>query len=186
MAKQGRPKKTDGEAPAARAIENFSEEDLQKLFFQGKKDYEKNLAAKKKTDADFKNCCKRIKAELGKRGVAEIKLAIMLADETGEEEAKADIESTIRVMRWMGVPIGTQADLFPDIDPASAADRAFAEGKRQGLSGEPQNNPHHHTTQAHGAHNDGWVHGQHMLASEGFKAPAENTEGSDAVDSLTN
>src|SRR6266404_5655377 len=104
MAKRGRPKKTHGDGEASQTIENISEDQLQALFFQSKRDYEKNLATKKKADADFKNCCKRIKAELGKRGVTEIKLAVTLADENGEAEAKADIESTLRVMRWMGVP----------------------------------------------------------------------------------
>src|ERR1700676_5614270 len=92
MAKRGRPKKThDGEQP--QTIENISEDQLQALFFQSKRDYEKHLATKKEADADFKNCCRRIKAELGKRGVAEIKLAVTLADENGEAEPKADIET---------------------------------------------------------------------------------------------
>ena len=162
--------KKDGAASSApkQTAENISDDQLQALFFQSKRDYEKMLGLKKKSDADFKNCCKRIKAELGKRGVAEIKLAVLLADENGEADAKADIESTIRVMRWMGVPVGTQVDLFPDNDPTPITDRAFAEGRRQGIAGEPQNNPHHHTTEAHRAHNSGFAEGQEALATKGF------------------
>jgi len=165
MAKRGRPRKTrDDSAP--QTIENISDDQLQALFFQSKKDYEKNLAIKKKADADFKNCCKRIKAELGKRGVTEIKLAVTLGDENGEAEAKADIESTIRVMRWMGVPIGTQADLFPDNDPTPLTERAYAEGRRHGLAGEPRSNPHHHTTEAARSYEAGFAEGQDVLAAD--------------------
>jgi hypothetical protein len=175
MAKRGRPKKThDGEAP--QTIENISEDQLQALFFQSKRDYEKMLGIKKTADAEFKVCCKRIKAELGKRGVAEIKLAVALADENGEAEAKADIESTLRVMRWMGLSVGTQADLFPDNDPTPITERAFAEGRRHGLAGEPRNNPHHHTTEAARSYEAGFAEGQDALATNGIKPIGFGTE----------
>jgi hypothetical protein len=161
-------RKKGGPKPAPAALENFDDDQLQALFFQSKKDYEKHLATKKKADADFKNCCRRIKAELGKRGVTEIKLAVALGDENGEAEAKADIESTIRVMRWMGVPIGTQADLFPDNDPTTITEHAFAEGRRHGLAGESRGNPHHHTTEAARSYEAGFAEGQGVLAA-GFK-----------------
>jgi hypothetical protein len=167
MAKRGRPKKTHDDS-APQTIENISDDQLQALFFQSKKDYEKNLAVKKKADADFKNCCKRIKAEIGKRGVDEVKLAVLLDTESGEAEAKADIESTLRIMRWMGVALGTQADLFPDNDPTPITERAFAEGRRHGLAGKSDGNPHHHTTEAHRAYNSGYEDGQAVLA-EGIK-----------------
>jgi hypothetical protein len=167
MAKRGRPRKTRDDS-AAQTIENISDDQLQALFFQSKRDYEKNLATKKKADADFKNCCKRIKAELGKRGVAEIKLAVLLDTESGEADAKADIESMLRVMRWKGVAIGTQADLFPDNDPTPITDRAFAEGRRHGLAGK-RDNPHHHTTEAARSYEAGFAEGQHALATGGFK-----------------
>jgi hypothetical protein len=175
MAKRGRPRKArgDGAAPA-QTIENISDDQLQALFFQSKRDYEKFLATKKKSDADFKNCCKRIKAELGKRGVAEIKLAVTLGDENGEAEAKADIESTIRVMRWMGVPIGTQADLFPDNDPTTITERAFADGKRHALAGDRRSNPHHHTTEAARSYEAGYDKGQEGMIKGGIKPPPDD------------
>lgn len=175
MAKRGRrPRKTRDDT-ATQTIENISDDQLESLFFQSKTDYEKMLDLKKTADANFKNCCKRIKAELGKRGVAEIKLAIQLGTDEGEANAKADIESSIRIMRWMGVPIGTQADLFPDNDPTPITERAFNEGRRQGLAGETQDNPHHHTTAAHRAHNDGYAEGQDVLAG-GIKPTDEAGE----------
>lgn len=167
MAKK--PKK-DGAAEAApKTAENISDDQLQALFFQGKRDYERALAAKKKSDADFKNCCKRIRAEIGKRGVDEIKLAIMLGDENGEIEAKADIESTLRVMRWLGIPVGTQGDLFPDNDPTPITDRAFAEGRRHALAGDRRANPHHHTTEAARSYEAGYDEGQAQKVKGGIK-----------------
>lgn len=158
-----------GADAAVRTGENISDEQLQALFFQSKSDYEKLLGLKKKADADLRNCCKRIKAELGKRGMAEIKLAITLADENGEAEAKAEIESTLRVMRWMGVPVGTQGDLFPGNDPTPIAERAFANGRRAALSGESRDNPHHHTTEAHRSYEAGYEQGQEEKIKGGIK-----------------
>ncbi|MCC8963732.1 hypothetical protein H8A95_15790 [Bradyrhizobium sp. Pear76] len=59
--------------------------------------------------------------------------------------------------------------MFPSDDRTPLADRAFNEGKRQGLAGESCNNPHHVTTEAHRRHNDGYAVGQEQLASKGFK-----------------
>ena len=41
---------------------------------------------------------------------------------------------------------------------------AFSEGKRQGLAGESIKNPHHHTTEAHRAHQAGYDAGQAINA----------------------
>lgn len=164
-----KPKAQGSTSDKPQTAENISEDQLQALFFQSKRDYERALGTKKKADADFKNCCKRIKAELGKRGVAEIKLAIMLGSDEGEADAKGDIESKLRVMRWMGLALGSQADLFPDIDPTPIVDRAFAEGRRHALAGEPRANPHHHTTEAARAYNAGYENGQEEKIRTGIK-----------------
>jgi hypothetical protein len=168
MAKRPKKDKADSSAPKQTA-ENISDDQLQALFFQSKRDYEKMLGLKKKADADFKNCCKRIKAELGKRGVDEIKLAVLLDTDSGEADAKADIESTIRVMRWMGIPVGTQGDLFPDNDPTPITDRAFAEGRRHALAGQSRENPHHHTTEAARSYEAGYDKGQGEKITSGIK-----------------
>lgn len=173
-------KKKDKAASAAPAqtTENISDDQLQALFFQSKRDYERMLGLKKKADADFRNCCKRIKAELGKRGVDEIKLAVLLGDENGEADAKADIESTIRIMRWMGIPVGTQGDLFPANDPTPITDRAFAEGRRHALAGDRRSNPHHHTTEAARHYEMGYDKGQEEQITGGIKATDDTPNGS--------
>jgi hypothetical protein len=176
MAKRAKADKA-ATAPKQTA-ENISDDQLQALFFQSKRDYEKSLGVKKKADADFKNTCKRIRAELGKRGVEEVKLAVALGDESGEHDAKASIESTMRVMRWMGIPVGTQADLFPDNDPTPITDRAFAEGRRHALSGESRNNPHHHTTEAARFYEAGYDKGQEEKIKGGIKPTDDGPKGS--------
>jgi hypothetical protein len=171
--------KKDGAATAPKqTVENISDDQLQALFFQSKRDYEKMLATKKKADADFKNCCKRIKAEIGKRGVEEVKLAIALGDESGEADAKAGIESTIKIMRWLGIPVGTQADLFPDNDPTPITDRAFAEGRRHALAGQARDNPHHHTTEASRSYEAGYEKGQEEKIRAGIKSTDDTPAGS--------
>lgn len=177
-------KKGDPKPTPKQTAENISDDQLQALFFQSKRDYEKSLGVKKKADADFKNTCKRIRAELGKRGVEEVKLAIALGEESGEQDAKASIESTMRVMRWMGIPVGTQADLFPDNDPTPIADRAFAEGRRHALGGEGRNNPHHLTTEAARSYEAGYDKGQGEKIAAGIK-PLEPGEAADLKKAAT-
>ena len=81
---------------------------------------------------------------------------------------KAEMERKARVMRWMNIPIGSQGALFGEEDRTPLTERAFNEGKRQGLAGESCVNPHHHTTEAHKSFNDGWAEGQETKARTGF------------------
>ena len=91
---------------------------------------------------------------------------------------KAGMQRQARVMRWMNIPIGTQGALFGEPDRTPITERAFNEGKRRGLAGEPIDNPHHHTTEAHREHIRGFGIGQEMLATKGFS----KLEPSDAAD----
>lgn len=170
MAKRGRPAKTrDDSAASPPPIHNLTDGELYSRTNEKRVLYERFLAAKKKADADFKNCCKEIKQLLGDTAIDDIKGLIALSTPEGEIAAKAEVERQIRVMRWMQVPIGTHGELFPEIDAAPITERAFNSGRRQGLAGESQNNPHHHTNPAHQAHNDGYADGQTVLATNGFK-----------------
>lgn len=105
----------------------------QALALQGKKAYEDSLALKKKADADFKNTCKRIKADLGPKGVDLIKDMILVATPEGEKELKARAERAQRAARYMATSLGFQFDFFEDRTPV--IDRANAEGQRDAMSG---------------------------------------------------
>lgn len=150
---------------------SLSDVDLQALFGQHKQAYEKALAKKKTADAEFKNACKRAKAELGDEAVADIKTAIEIETEEGEAKVKARIELQLRVLRWMGLAIGVQADLFDDtIVPAT--DRAFAEGRRDGVAGNPRKTDHHPNTAQYRSYMDGYQVGQEALVRSKIR-PAE-------------
>lgn len=166
-----KPKTPDeGEAPKQTA-EQLNDDQLQVLFFQHKNMIGQRLAAKKKADAEFKNACKIAKAELGKNAVEDIKLAAELDTEEGEAILKDRIERQLRVARWMGASVGTQFAMF-DEDRTPAADRAEAEGKRDGLEGKPRKCDYAPSTEQYRKYMAGYDKGQEQLGLKSFKAPA--------------
>ena len=169
----GKGKRGATSPPGGAADLELTEDQRYSLAEQHRGTYVRLEAAKKKADKDLKDFGKIVKADLGEGGLKQIKAIIEGKTPEGEAEIKARIERDMQVLRWLGVPIGTQTDLFPKNDRAPLKDRAFAEGKRQGLAGETLHNPHHVTTEAHRFHNDGYAEGQSILGA-GFKK-ADNT-----------
>jgi len=163
-------KKGDGGAPAKSktTAETLSDDQRYSLVEQHRQTHERLLAAKKAADNALKNHGKIVKADLGKDGMAEIKAVVEAQTPEGVAAIRARIQREARILRWMNEPIGTQADIFPQ-DRTPAAERAYAEGKRQGLAGESCSNPHHHTTEAHREHARGYADGQETKAKNGFK-----------------
>jgi hypothetical protein len=178
MAKKPRePKKPKkgADTSSPRTTEQLSEDQQQQLFFQHKQSYEQKLAAKKAADAAFKNACKIAKAELGKRAVDRIKLAIALGTEEGDADLRARIEGDLQVARWMGSSVGTQFEMF-DADRTPAVDRAFEDGKRARFNNEPRKPPHAPSTPQYTRWMEGYDSGQETI-SAGFKS-TEKPEGS--------
>lgn len=179
----------------------LTDDQRQALFFQHRKQYSTLLAAKKAADAALKNACKLAKAELGDDAIDSIKDAILLETPEGEAELKARIERQMRVARWMGLPVGAQADLFGE-DRTPAADKAFADGKRAGLAGETARPPHDPSTEQYRRWLSGHAEGQAVLAKGFGRMPLEQAadtadvrprfmqeaerEASEAVDQLVN
>lgn len=164
-----RAKKDKGGAPAPKQkLEGISDDQLYSLTEQHRQKYETILEAKKKGDKALIDYGKIIKSDLGAKGLQDIKDLIALDTPEGEAAMKAEMVRQARVMRWMNIPIGTQGGLFVDADRMPITERAFNEGKRQGLAGESCDNKHHHTTEAHRAHNDGYAEGQTTKATKGF------------------
>jgi len=164
-------KKPDTAASSSKpstTLEGLSDDQRYSLVEQHKQKYERLIAAKLAANKAVLDFGKIIKADLGQHGLAEIKAVIEGGTTEGEAAIKARIERDARVLRWLGVPIGTQMDIFPDDDRTPLTERAFNEGKRQGLAGESCSNPHHHTTEAHRSHNEGWQEGQKTMATKGF------------------
>lgn len=159
----------DGAEPGIGHNNELSDEDRQALFFQWKRDYEDKLARKKEADAALKNCCKQAKAELGKTVVADIKLAIEVATEQGEAAIKERMESQARVLRWLGLPIGVQGNLFAEVDLTPANEKARANGKRAGLAGEACQPPHDPSVPQYQEWMDGWQEGQAIHLRNGIR-----------------
>ncbi|QOZ25312.1 hypothetical protein [Bradyrhizobium sp. CCBAU 51753] len=175
--KKGDGSKSSGASAAPRqTLEELTDDQRYSLLEQHRQTHERLLAAKKAADAALRNHGKIVKADLGKNGMDQIKCLIEASTPEGEKAIRARIEQDAQVLRWLGVPIGTQADMFPSDDRTPLAERAFNEGKRQGLAGESCNNPHHVTTEAHREHNRGYGIGQEQLASKGFKKLEDNED----------
>lgn len=162
--------KTGGGASAApkQTIEGLSDDRRYSLAEQHRETYELRLATKKAADKALKDLGIIIKADLGAKGMSQIKALIEASTPEGEAAIKSRIQHDAQVLRWLQVPIGTMEDMFPSTDRTPLTERSFKEGKRQGLAGESNSNPHHHTTEAHRFHNDGWAEGQKTLATKGF------------------
>jgi ribosome modulation factor len=165
--KKGDKKSGSASAPK-QTLEGISDDQLYSLTEQHRQNYETILEAKNKANKALIDYGKIIKADLGAKGLQDIKDLISLDTPEGEAAMKAEMERKARVMRWMNIPIGTQGGLFADADRTPLTERAFNEGKRQGLAGESCDNPHHHTTAAHKSHNEGWAAGQEAKATKGF------------------
>lgn len=166
----GRKPKKDGAAATAPkvTIESMNDDQLYSLTEQHRQKYEVLIEAKHKSNKALIDYGKIIKSDLGATGLQDIKDLISLDTPEGEAAMKAGMERQARVMRWMNIPIGTQGALFGEPDRTPLTERAFNEGKRQGLAGEKNDNPHHHTTEANRCHNDGYAEGQATLATKGF------------------
>lgn len=140
----------------------LTDEQLQGLFEHHKAAYEQSLKAKKAADAAFKNTAKL--AKFDGVSIADIKLAIDLEEEGGEERLREKIAAQHRIARWLGLPVGTQPSFFDDEDRMPSIDKAAIEGKRAGLKGESCNPPAHYGSAQQQAWIDEWHIGQKVLA----------------------
>lgn len=152
------PGHNSGEA-APKKPADLTEDQRQALAFSHKRQYEAALAKKKAADAEFKNACKRIKAELGDEGVDLIKDMILIATEEGEAKIRAAMERQMRAARYMAAPLGAQFEMF-DADRTPAVDRARAEGRRDAMAGEALVNPYDSSVPQADAYAEGWHEGQ--------------------------
>ena len=153
---------TDSNGVGHNGPPELTDEQRQALFFQHKKAYQAALAVKKEADAKFKNVCKLAKSELGKDAVADIKTAIDLESDEGDEKVQAEVDRLLRVARWMGASPGQQFNLF-DTSGVPATERAFDEGKRVGMAGEPKNPPYDSSVPQYTSWMEGWDIGQQAL-----------------------
>lgn len=154
-------------AKAATPKTDLADDEMRALALNHKPLFVKALAAKKKTDADFKNCCKRIKAELGDDGVAVVKAMIELDTPEGEAKVKARARTEAKAMKWMGLPVGAQIELqLGEPDRTPAADRAFDEGKRDSMESRPRKCDYDPSTEQYRRYMAGYDEDQELRASK--------------------
>lgn len=139
------------------------------LFFMNRNAYVKALEVKKAADAALKNVGKQIKADLGDNGLSQIKLYELARTPEGEAKIKLQFEAAREAMRWAGLPVSTQADMFEDLAPLD--ERAFGEGEEAGLRGDTFVNPYDENSHHGRQFKEGWQSGQAKLG-EGFKKKA--------------
>jgi hypothetical protein len=148
-------------APVTQA--DLSEDQRQALFFRHRRDYKAVLAKKKETDAAFKQACKLIKSEGTE--LEDIKLSIQLEAEEGDAKLKARMEAQLRIARYMGSSVGTQFDMFAEPDRTPSVDRAYADGKRDGLAGETARAIYANPSEQYERYMAGWHAGQAVCAA---------------------
>lgn len=166
MAGRGRPRKVvggpDAAPPAPRDHNAMSDDQEQKLT----RDHaaRRQLLLKAETDAKAARLKfdKVIKADLGEFGLANIKLLEKLESDKGEDEIKADLDRRAKVARWAGLQVGTQGSLFED-DRRTMNEKAYAEGKRDGLKGADPKSPY--SGEAGQEYMRGWHDGQAITLS---------------------
>jgi hypothetical protein len=174
---------TNGADTAAKNGHNkpeLTDDEKRALLLQHKKSYELSLAAKKAADAEFKNVCKRAKAECGKDAVLEIKDAIAITEPGGQMAIEAEIARKHRIARWMGLPVGAEPVMFEMVDRRPAEDMAYDQGKSSGMLGETLQPPFDTSVPQYQRWMEGWHDGQAILLSafEKIKVaePAEPVE----------
>lgn len=138
------------------------------LLFHHVTAYENSLANKKNSDAKLKNVCKLARSELGDDGIDRIKTVLRLRTPEGEAEIKSMLSMTLAVADAVASPIARQFDLFSDKDRTPAEDRAYAEGKRDGLAGIATTNTWAKGTPPHAKYEAGYKIGQAVL-KKGFR-----------------
>ncbi len=171
----GKAAKQETPAPAGHNSGGISDADRKVLFFINRNAWLEAMEAKKAADARVKNVGKQIKADLGEYGLDQIKTYEKARTPEGEAKLKAEMEAMRQSMRWAGVPINTQIDMFEDLAPLD--ERAFAEGEESGLRGDTFSNPYDANSAAGKQFDDGWRAGQSALgAGIKKKQDAANTD----------
>lgn len=140
---------------------DLTEKDHKVLFFINRRDYLAAIAKQKAAAADLKRIGKQIKADLGEYGLDQIKTYEKAQTPEGQAELKAKQEAERQAMRFAGVPINTQLDIFTDRAPLD--ERAYRDGEEAGLRGDTLTNPYNEASAEGQEYARGWHDGQGAL-----------------------
>ena len=161
------PRKPKISTEPSNGTAELRDDELRALAINHKGLFERALAAKKAKDADFRNCCKKIKAELGDSGVAIIKAMVELDSAEGEAAVIERIRAQAKAARWAGLPIGTQIELqLAEPDRTPAVDRARDEGTAASMGSKPCKPPYSPDTEQYRKWMEGFHEHQATLAEK--------------------
>ncbi|TPM53254.1 hypothetical protein FJ959_22250 [Mesorhizobium sp. B2-2-4] len=140
---------------------DIGEADRKVLFFINRKNYLAALAEQKAATAKLKQVGKVIKADLGEYGLDQIKAYEKAQTPEGLAKIKAAQEAERQALRFAGVPINTQLDIFADRMPLD--ERAYRDGEEAGLRGDTLSNPYNEASAEGQEYARGWHDGQGAL-----------------------
>lgn len=149
----------------------LTDDERRALTLHHKRAYEMADALVEKAKNDRGAVAELAKHDLGKGVVAEIKEMIAFAD---TKKLKGALERTMRLARWMGLPVGAQPQMFEQ--PVDHAE----EGKTAGMSGDECKPPQSLAHDAAQKWIQGWHDGQTILMSA-FKKKREPDPPADAA-----
>jgi hypothetical protein len=151
----------------------MSDDEKAVRFFSFKRRWEAATAALKIVEEEAK-------ASLGKHAIRDIRTSISLDTPEGEAKQREKLEAQLRVARWLGLAIGSQANfLDEDEDRTPAVDRAAAEGKRDGLAGNPCKPAYDPSTPQYASYMEKYHEGQATMVKAGIKAPPDGDDDRD-------
>jgi uncharacterized protein (UPF0335 family)/ribosome modulation factor len=152
-------------APAVGHNSELTEAEKRALFLRGIKDLEVLVEEKNEVMSDIRNQRKRI---IGYGfDPFEIDYALKLRKQEDSEMIDRRRREA-QIARFLNHPIGTQPDMFDEVDRTPSVDKAYQEGKIAGAQGETAKSPHSPGTEQDQSWLRGWQDGQADLAS-GFK-----------------
>jgi ribosomal protein L17 len=178
-----KPRAGSGGNPRAKPgtnLKDLSEDEVRHLFLKNRTEY---VSAKAK-EAAAKKVVDDIVTQAKSDGFTkkELDLSIDLADLKKEKKVIADVETRLRVARWIGHKMGAQMDLFAEPDRTPAVDRAFEEGKTAGLGASPRKSPYAQGLPQNEKWFEGFDAGQAVNASHVGRGPKDPPPGNDGTE----
>lgn len=113
----------------------------------------------------------------------EIDHALKLRSDNEDTDGKAELEKQRRlntIAAYVLHPIGTQPDLFDNVDRTPLAERAYNEGYNAGLEGKTRKPPHDPSTEAYAQWIRGWDDAQSFIIKKGIKRLDETDDAGQA------
>lgn len=173
-AEDAKPKPDGG--PGHNSKTQLTDDQEQALFFQHKRKIGALKDKLAEVNSDLRNAYKQAKAEnFAKK---DFDWAFKLDDADAEGELMEEAKRREQIARWMGHPVGTQAELnFGGVDRTPIDDKARAAGKRHAMAGGAAVVPAEFSGPAVQAWLDGWHEGDKAFRSVKDKTRAEIEEG---------